>query len=370
MASFLSKFVRGGSAAAGQLYADSYMQDQRAEIMAKRDSVLNKNRMDLDRQQQEFRSKEAEKTRQARMESPQSQLNEMKLANAKELDSLKKAWADAETDDERREIVKQARNVLGQNFESQVNPKGKMTAERQNVLARVRASTTGLTEEEAYAELDRPKPVSRDTIFKALVTDNSDIMRTEPKLTLKQMKEKINLFYEDDPDQPEILEQEDTSENYISKVLSVYGKDLGEEKVLQSIISQKGIDQGTVSLAKKMLSELTKTQAPIEEAAPPAPPKKQFTDQKDWHLLPDLPIEAREKMTSKMWKERGEHINIQRTEEKIQKEKEEKELLKIKKEKSEELINTFPFLDDDEKKAWFKNNLRYLNTEQRKTALL
>jgi len=54
MASFLSKFIRSGAAAAGDLYADKAMAQMRDELMAKREAVLEENRRASQLEQREY----------------------------------------------------------------------------------------------------------------------------------------------------------------------------------------------------------------------------------------------------------------------------------------------------------------------------
>ena len=53
MASFFSKALRGAAQSGATLYADVARQELSASITAKRDGVLNANRMDLEKSRQE-----------------------------------------------------------------------------------------------------------------------------------------------------------------------------------------------------------------------------------------------------------------------------------------------------------------------------
>ena len=194
MASFLSKFARGASAAGGQLYMDQYMQEQRATIMAQRDSTLNKHRMDATTKEQEFRSSEAEKSRIAAAGSPQTKLAEMKLTQAVGIEDLKTRYTNATTDKEKKSIVEEAMISLGVPFGSAKQNQVKLTADERIVNAQVKAGVHK-TKKEAWAALkDNTKDLSVP-IFNALVEANESLsMKPEDKLSIEQIFEKVQLL--------------------------------------------------------------------------------------------------------------------------------------------------------------------------------
>ena len=111
MASFFSKLVRGGAAAGGVLYADVAREQLRADIMSQRDSVLNDNRMSLEKGRQEFETG-LHKERMAQkdlefersLETPRAKSDAIVLGSMERLEALKVAHAAATTDEERTSI--------------------------------------------------------------------------------------------------------------------------------------------------------------------------------------------------------------------------------------------------------------------------
>lgn len=194
MASFFSKFARGASAAGGQLFMDKYMEEQRAEIMAKRDSTLNKYRMDATTKEQEFRSSESEKSRIAAAGSPQAQLAEMKLTQAKGIEDLKTRYSNATTDQQKKAIVEEAMISLGAPFGDTKKSQVKLTADERIVNAQVKAGVYKTKKEAWEALKDNTKDLSVP-IFNAFVEANESLAtKPEDKLSIEQIFEKVQLL--------------------------------------------------------------------------------------------------------------------------------------------------------------------------------
>lgn len=91
MANPLVKFARGAAGAGAALYADRYQQDVHADIMAKRDAVLNKYRTESQESAQSFATKEREagqEFRASESEKDRTARAEDKPDNAREVTKL------------------------------------------------------------------------------------------------------------------------------------------------------------------------------------------------------------------------------------------------------------------------------------------
>ena len=136
MASLLSKFVRGAATEGAALYADQYRQELQSKLMAKRDEVLQRNRMEMEkarsaaqaeesRVNREFRSDEAEEGRTftaeqndlnrtaraeevtARKESPQNKIAEIELTRKQKINELQDQILAAKTPEEKDKLVEE-----------------------------------------------------------------------------------------------------------------------------------------------------------------------------------------------------------------------------------------------------------------------
>ncbi len=113
MAGFFQKALRGAAATGGALYADVAREQLRADIVTKRDEVLNANRTTLQKSQQEFetglhkeRMAQKESEFQRGLETPRARVEEISLGSVERLEALKADYAAAATDEERSSIAK------------------------------------------------------------------------------------------------------------------------------------------------------------------------------------------------------------------------------------------------------------------------
>ena len=135
MASFFSKFARGAATAGAQIIGEQQAQQSKADIVAKRDAVLEANRATREQSRREFVSGESEKARTfkasesakgraATLGSPQAKLARLKLSEATTLSDLKKGYIKAKDDEERFGFVKQIMAMAGRPIEGQRITKG------------------------------------------------------------------------------------------------------------------------------------------------------------------------------------------------------------------------------------------------------
>jgi len=212
MASFLQKFIRGGAEMGGKLFADQAREQMRADIMAKRDQVLNENRLSLEQQRQEFSTAQhqeimAQKEQhfQREQESPRAKAEGIALSSAENLQSLKEQYASAETDAERADIAKLMAAEQGKPMENVVGSGSGPTAAQKE--ARVLAQLDEFKDEaEALKFLKSKEGNMTRELFKAMQAkqENDLISPDDPNyLTLEQMLTKAREISKSKPANPD-----------------------------------------------------------------------------------------------------------------------------------------------------------------------
>lgn len=139
MAGFLSKFVRGASTAGATLYADQHRQQIQADILAKRDQVLQDNRTKAEASRRVFETEQSTAKAQAKAESPQTKIAEINLQKAEKLQGLQKRYSEAKSSKEKLDIVKNIMVTNNKPIESVTSSAIKPTAGMKDVKAMVKA---------------------------------------------------------------------------------------------------------------------------------------------------------------------------------------------------------------------------------------
>ena len=194
MASFLSKFVSGAAEAGAGLYADRYSQNLKAELMAKRDAVLQKNRMSIEESRQAFDIKQTEAKRIARAESPRGKMDVLKLEEAEGMKVLKKAYNEADVG-KRMEIVKKIMVANGKPLESIT--KGSVSKGTTLITAVFKSLTQQQNKKIENYELDRK---DAKTTTELLEEAKHAVLGTEPPSS-KVVETKVSQILADNPNE-------------------------------------------------------------------------------------------------------------------------------------------------------------------------
>jgi len=220
MAGFLSKFARGAAGAGGKLMMDSYMEEQRAEIMSKRDAQLQKNRMEVQRDDQAFRASESALAREEAKNSPRAQIAEMDLAARKQMDGLKAEWANA-SGDERKAIEEKAKNILGHNFDK-LTSNQKMSA-KQSWIEYLVSIGSYKTRKEAVAAMDKSGTSSlAPQIFAFFAAQNEDLSTMpEDKMSIQEILAEVEKYTNPQPKE-EPVTTEKAQAPYRQQILLVH----------------------------------------------------------------------------------------------------------------------------------------------------
>lgn len=180
MASFFSKFIRGGAATGGALYADIARQELRAGIMTERDKVLNDNRLSLEKQRQEFQTAKHKETLalsesqyQRNLESPRAKTDKINLDSAKKLEALKIEYNKAESAEDRTNIARKMAAEQGKPIESRPGTTSGPTAAMKE--AKVLVSLDEFPDEASALRFLKSKEgnMTRE-IFKAILSKQED----------------------------------------------------------------------------------------------------------------------------------------------------------------------------------------------------
>lgn len=168
MPSFLAKFARGAATAGATLYADKYQQDIRADILAKRDAVLQTNRAQAETSRRTFELDKIEAKAKVTAASPQTKIAEINLAKAEKLEGLQKKYSESKSSKEKLEIVKNIMVTNNRPVEGITSGAIKPTAGQKDVKAMVAAGVFD-TDAEAWKFLKGGSKNLVVPIFKALM---------------------------------------------------------------------------------------------------------------------------------------------------------------------------------------------------------
>jgi len=149
MPSFLQKLVRGGAQAGAKIYHDQYLQEVQADLIAKRDAVLHKNKMEYHAQVAETKEQEAKTIAKAKVTATELKEDQRKLTPefkkkeietekaSLQLDSIKKVREAAESGDEN--AYQQAILEYNTAHGKELGRKGKLTGIASNAKSLVDA---------------------------------------------------------------------------------------------------------------------------------------------------------------------------------------------------------------------------------------
>lgn len=102
----------------------------------------------------------------------------------------------------------------------------------------------------------------------------------------------------------------------------------------------------------------------------PKPKAPEFTEQPDWWLKPDLPIDAAKKMTPEQWQQRTRGILSEQetaeSERKSTERQKQEDLAKARVIARQEANTVFPTLTGDERRDWLIKNYQHFTLEERK----
>jgi len=170
MAGFLQKLGLGFAQAGAKIYADQHMQEMQADLIAKRDETLHRNKLEYHAQKAETEKAEAEKIATAKLTAAEQKERQKKLTPefrkkeieaekaSLQLESIKKVREAAESGDE--DAYKKAILAYNTAHGKELGRKGKLTGIASNAKSLVDA---GLEPDmqAAYAKLKSDKSFSR-----------------------------------------------------------------------------------------------------------------------------------------------------------------------------------------------------------------
>ncbi len=349
--SFLSKFIRGAAEAGGQLYADMASTQMREKLLAAREEVLQANRMAITDKKQTFQSnqltsrQEHDVTTAETLATGKVSTAETKFGYDKELAGIRATSGTKTSID----VIKVKSLVASGRVKTEAEAWDYITANK-NVPVK-----------DIFSYL---KSQQNPDFGPALKKGDPGYMSIEDMITeskrLSSGVAKEDLTPKPDPDA-------DTGKgSIVDTILKDFKGKASETEILNSIIKDNRLSAATREDAKLRLSSTPQVdihqKIPPREDTTPEPVKEKFTDKADWHLLPNVPTEARKQMTAAMKKERFAFYDAKRDKDKVSL-SENKEIAK------NELKTLYPTMTDDEKTKWRSENLKYLDSSDRRAIL-